>query len=193
MENRITGRNPQPIAEDDEEIYTDNPELVKLNEAVESLLSVAQAGLLQKALALSNEKCNNLIERLNVQVKDLTQQVRSVSENNSVLVKNLRERVESLTSKLEKMIQQQATANEETAKEVRLATGKAISTGIDYFSKRIDEETEQVKNTLKETVKELEQMKADIRQERKFHKVLFWATPILLGVQTVISLILLFV
>lgn len=193
MENRITGRNPQPIAEDDEEIYTDNPELVKLNEAVESLLSVAQAGLLQKALALSNEKCNNLIERLNVQVKDLTQQVRSVSENNSVLVKNLRERVESLTSKLEVMIQHQATANEETAKEVRLATGKAISTGIDYFSKRIDEETEQVKNTLKETVKELEQMKADIRQERKFHKVLFWATPILLGVQTVISLILLFV
>lgn len=83
--------------------------------------------------------------------------------------------------------------NTETAQEVQEATAKAINTGIDYFSKRIDEETEQVKGKLKETEKEIEQLRADIRQERKFRKVLFWATPVLLAVQTVILLILLIV
>ena len=64
MENRITGKRPQPILDDEDEIITDNQQVMELNSAVDNLLAVTQGGLLQKALALSNEKCNNL-ERLN--------------------------------------------------------------------------------------------------------------------------------
>lgn len=191
MENRITGRSPQPIIEDEEEIVTDNPELIKLNAAVENLLEVMQGGLLQKALALSNEKCNNLIKRQTTQVEDLTRQVKNVSASNSELVKSLRERVESLTTRLEKMIAEQATMKEETAQEIQAATGKAINAGIDVFTVRIDETTERIKDKLKAAENEIEQVKSDIHYERKFRKFFFWLTPLLLAAQTVVSLFLL--
>mgnify|MGYP002469395519 CR=1 FL=1 len=77
----------------------------------------------------------------------------------------------------------------ETVQEVQIATGKVIKAGVELFSEKIDEVTEQVKGKLKETEKEIEQAKTDIRYERKFF---FWATPILLAIQTVITIFLLF-
>ncbi len=80
----------------------------------------------------------------------------------------------------------------ETVQEVQIATGKVIKAGVELFSEKIDEVTEQVKGKLKETEKEIEQAKTDIRYERKFRKFFFWATPILLAIQTVITIFLLF-
>lgn len=191
MENRITGTRPQRVVEDEEEIITDNPELIKLNTAVESLLDVMQGGLLQKALALSNEKCNSLIKRQTTQVEDLMRQVKNVRESNNELVRNLRERIESVTRRLETLISQQATMKAETAQEVQTATEKAIKTGVELFSDRVNEVTEEVRGKLKDMAKEVEQAKTDIQYERKFRKVFFWVTPALLAVQTIISVFLL--
>lgn len=192
MENRITGRNPQRIVEDEEKIITDNPELIELNSAVDNLLKITQGGLFQKALTLSNEKCNNLIRQQNLQVEDLTRQVRNLKENNSDIVRNLTSKVESVTRRLETMVSQQATMKTETVQEVQIATGKVIKVGVELFSEKIDEVTEQVKGKLKETEKEIEQAKTDIHYERKFRKFFFWATPILLAIQTAITIFLLF-
>ena len=72
----------------------------------------------------------------------------------------------------------------ETVQEVQIATGKVIKAGVEMFSAKLDEETKEVK-------KEIEQAKSDIYYERGFRKFFFWATPVLLAVQTAISIILL--
>lgn len=79
----------------------------------------------------------------------------------------------------------------ETVREVQRVAENVIKEGIDLFSERINETTEEVKEKLKDTENEIEQAKADIHFERGFRKFLFWATPILLAFQTAISVFLL--
>ena len=80
----------------------------------------------------------------------------------------------------------------ETVQEVQIATAKVIKAGVELFSDKVNEVTEQVKEKLKETEKEIGQAKSDIHYERKFRKFFFWATPILLAIQTAITVFLLF-
>lgn len=191
MENRITGRRPQRIIDGEEEIFTNNPELIRLDSAVDELKAVTQGGLFQKALALSNEKCNNLIRQQTLLIEDLTRQVKNVKESNYENVRNLTDKVESVTRRLETLINQQATMKAETVQEVQRVADNVIKEGIDLFSAKVSETTEEVKDKLKDVENEIEQAKSDIHFERGFRKFLFWATPILLAFQTAISIFLL--
>ena len=191
MENRITGRRPQRIIDGEEEIFTNNPELIRLDSAVDELKAVTQGGLFQKALALSNEKCNNLIRQQTLLIEDLTRQVKNVKESNYENVRNLTDKVGSVTRRLETLINQQATMKAETVQEVQRGAHNVIKEGIDLFSAKVSETTEEVKDRLKGTENEIEQAKSDIHFERGFRKFLFWATPILLAFQTAISIFLL--
>ncbi|MFQ9738259.1 MAG: hypothetical protein ACLR06_11350 [Christensenellaceae bacterium] len=191
MENRITGRRPQRIIDGEEEIFTNNPELIRLDSAVDELKAVTQGGLFQKALALSNEKCNNLIRQQTLLIEDLTRQVKNVKESNYENVRNLTDKVGSVTRRLETLINQQATMKAETVQEVQRVADNVIKEGIDLFSAKVSETTEEVKDKLKDTENEIEQAKSDIHFERGFRKFLFWATPILLAFQTAISIFLL--
>ena len=189
--NRITGRRPQRIIDGEEEIFTNNPELIRLDSAVDELKAVTQGGLFQKALALSNEKCNNLIRQQTLLIEDLTRQVKNVKESNYENVRNLTDKVGSVTRRLETLINQQATMKAETVQEVQRVADNVIKEGIDLFSAKVSETTEEVKDKLKDTENEIEQAKSDIHFERGFRKFLFWATPILLAFQTAISIFLL--
>ena len=191
MENGITGRRPQRIIDGEEEIYTNNPELIRLDSAVDELKAVTQGGLFQKALALSNEKCNNLIRQQTLLIEDLTRQVKNVKESNYENVRNLTDKVGSVTRRLETLINQQATMKAETVQEVQRVADNVIKEGIDLFSAKVSETTEEVKEKLKDVENEMEQAKSDIHFERGFRKFLFWATPILLAFQTAISIFLL--
>mgnify|MGYP000105616352 FL=1 len=191
MENRITGRRPQRIIDGEEEIYTNNPELIRLDSAVDELKAVTQGGLFQKALALSNEKCNNLIRQQTLLIEDLTRQVKNVKESNYENVRNLTDKVESVTRRLETLINQQATMKAEAVQEVQRVADNVIKEGVDLFSAKVSETTEEVKDKLKDVENEIEQAKSDIHFERGFRKFLFWATPILLAFQTAISIFLL--
>ena len=139
MENRITGKRPQPILDDEDEIITDNQKVMELNSAVDNLLAVTQGGLLQKALALSNEKCNNLVSRLNVQVLDLKLKVNDLTENNRKFVNSLKENVENVTRRLERLAVNQTEMTEKITQEVQTATARAIELAITDFQKKIDE------------------------------------------------------
>lgn len=175
----------------EEEIFTNNPELIRLDSAVDELKAVTQGGLFQKALALSNEKCNNLIRQQTLLIEDLTRQVKNVKESNYENVRNLTDKVESVTRRLETLINQQATMKAETVQEVQRVADNVIKEGIDLFSAKVSETTEEVKDKLKDVENEIEQAKSDIHFERGFRKFLFWATPILLAFQTAISIFLL--
>ena len=189
MENRITGKRPQPILDDEDEIITDNQQVMELNSAVDNLLAVTQGGLLQKALALSNEKCNNLVSRLNVQVLDLKLKVNDLTENNAKFVNSLKENVENVTRRLERLSVNQTEMTEKITQEVQTATARAIELAITDFQKKIDESAKQVGVQLKETEKEIIRLKEDVSFERGFRKFLFWATPALLLVQSIIMII----
>lgn len=189
MENRITGKRPQPILDDEDEIITDNQHVRELNSAVDNLLAVTQGGLLQKALALSNEKCNNLVSRLNVQVLDLKLKVNDLTENNAKFVNSLKENVENVTRRLERLSVNQTEMTEKITQEVQTATARAIELAITDFQKKIDESAKQVGVQLKETEKEIIRLKEDVSFERGFRKFLFWATPALLLVQSIIMII----
>lgn len=60
MENRITGRSPERIP-DEEVDLTENPSAIELCEEVKRLTAETREALLEQALAVSNEKCNGLI------------------------------------------------------------------------------------------------------------------------------------
>ena len=186
---RIGKQRPQPILDDKDEIITDNQQVMELNSAVDNLLAVTQGGLLQKALALSNEKCNNLVSRLNVQVMDLKLKVNDLTENNAKFVNGLKENVESVTRRLERLTVNQTEMTEKVMKEVRIATARAIELTITDFQKKIDESAKQVGVQLKETEKEIMKLKEGVSFERGFRRFLFWATPALLLVQSIIMII----
>lgn len=65
----------------------------------------------------------------------------------------------------------------ETVQEVQRVADNVIKEGIDLFSAKVSETTEEVKDKLKDTENEIEQAKSDIHFERGFRKFLFWATP----------------
>ena len=54
----------------------------------------------------------------------------------------------------------------------------------------MDETLAEVREQLKTTAKEIERERSDMKLERSFRKVMFWATPILLLAQTFAMLFL---
>ena len=90
MKNRVTGKIAEAIREEEVDLR-DNEPAQELCEEVRLLTAEAREGLLEQALAVSNEKCNGLVLRLNAQTEELTQQVRNVEWTNSELVRKRKE------------------------------------------------------------------------------------------------------
>ena len=96
---------------------------------------------------------------------------------------------ESVTRRLERLTVNQTEMRERVTKEVQTATARAIELTITDFQKKIDESAKQVGVQLKETEKEIMKLKEDVSFERGFRRFLFWATPALLLVQSIIMII----
>lgn len=209
MENRITGKRPEPIT--DEEInLTDNEPAQELCEQVRILTAEAREALLQQALAVSNEKCNGLIMRLNVLVEELTLQVRSVrwrmteleenlKENNENLLKKLRMQAESMSESLNGKIRELKSLTIQIQTEVRTATAKAtdeaskllntrINEAADKAIATIDRQAEEISKKAKAIEKEIDHAREEIHYERGFRKFFFWAAPVLLLAQSTLRL-----
>ncbi len=207
MENRITGKRPEPIT--DEEInLTDNEPAQELCEQVRILTAEAREALLQQALAVSNEKCNGLIMRLNVLVEELTLQVRSVRWRMTELEENLKENNENLLKKLRMQAESMSEIRElksltiQIQTEVRTATAKAtdeaskllntrINEAADKAIATIDRQAEEISKKAKAIEKEIDHAREEIHYERGFRKFFFWAAPVLLLAQSILTVIML--
>ena len=212
MENRITGKRPEPIT--DEEInLTDNEPAQELCEQVRILTAEAREALLQQALAVSNEKCNGLIMRVNVLVEELTLQVRSVrwrmteleenlKENNENLLKKLRMQAESMSESLNGKIRELKSLTIQIQTEVRTAKAKAtdeaskllntrINEAADKAIATIDRQAEEISKKAKAIEKEIDHAREEIHYERGFRKFFFWAAPVLLLAQSILTVIML--
>ena len=212
MENRITGRSPERIS-DEEVDLTENPSAIELCEEVKRLTAETREALLEQALAVSNEKCNALISRLNARVTDLTRQVRSVKWMNEELASSLKDDAEKLTKEMKeenrnmlasmRITLQRITETVTKIQEIvnttmAKATDEAgellkerVTEAADGAAFTIDEHSKALMKKVEELQKEVERAKDDIRFERGFRKFFFWVTPVLLFAQAIMTAILL--
>lgn len=175
--NRETGETATPLKE-----------LQQLNREKKAEL---ESGLLKEALAISNEKCGALIERQNTLISDLTANVKNVERGNEKNVSDLKESVGSVTRELRRVLQDERNFKDALNRTIREETIKTASEVNGYFRNKADETLAEVKGKLKETEEEIDKLKSDINFERGFRKFLFFATPVLLIVQTLALALLL--
>lgn len=210
MENKITGQSPQRIA-DEEADLTDNLPAQELCEQVDLFTAEARESLLQKALAVSNEKCNSLITRLNALIEELTRQVKSVKwsvyefegsmkDENESLLKRMKQQAENMLNELKEKIQELKELSAQIQAEVSKATTRATDEAAKVLIERINETADEViqkvnastaviTEKVKAAEQELSRVKDEIHYERGFRKFMFWATPVLLLIQSIFTMI----
>ena len=212
MENRITGKSPEPITESEVDL-TENVPAAELCEVVKRLTAETREALLEQALAVSNEKCNGLILQLNARVMDLTRQVRSAKWMNEELASSLKDDAEKLTKEMKeenrnmlasmRITLQRITETVTKIQEIvnttmAKATDEAgellkerVTEAADSAAETLDEYAKSMKKKVEALEKEVERAKDDIRFERGFRKFFFWVTPVLMLAQCVMTAILL--
>ena len=170
MENLRTGQQSKPLAE-----------LQKINE---ERRQQTENGLLKEALAISNEKCNSLIERQNTLVKDLTESVNEIKSDNSLYAKRLNENVQTAVREMRGITQDERQFKAEVSQTIKSEIAISVSEVKCYALQQVDETLTVVREQLKSTAKEIERERRDMNIERGFRKFMFWAAPILLLAQT---------
>ena len=170
MENLRTGQQSKPLSE-----------LQRINE---ERRQQTENGLLKEALAISNEKCNSLIERQNMLVKDLTESVNEIKSDNSFYAKRLNESVQTAVREMRGITQDERQFKAEVSQTIKSEITRSVNDAKDYALKQVDETLTEVREQLKTTAKEIEHERSDMKLERGFRKFMFWATPILLLAQT---------
>ena len=212
MENRITGLSPQPITEDEVDL-SDNLPAQELCEEVKQVTAQAREGLLMQALAVSNEKCNDLILTQNVRIAELTRQVKNVEshnywlernlnddlkkftkdvkESNETLSRNLNQTLDKITTTVSGIEYQVNTATERATDSATKTLNERVNKAADDAVFKMNQQAQSLTQKVRETEKEIEKAKDEIRFESGFRRFFFWATPVLLLVQSVISVLLL--
>ena len=170
MENLRTGQQSKPLSE-----------LQRINE---ERRQQTENGLLKEALAISNEKCNSLIERQNMLVKDLTESVNEIKSDNSFYAKRLNESVQTAVREMRGITQDERQFKAEVSQTIKREIALSANEAKDYALKQVDETLTEVREQFKSTAKEIERERNDMKIERGFRKFMFWATPILLLAQT---------
>ena len=212
MLNKITGEHPQPVIEDEPVDLSNNSSAIELCEEVKRLTVEAREAMLLQSLAISNEKCKNLVLRLNVRVEELTRQVKNVEWYNEGLEKKLKENAEKLIDdvkesnyRLSKNIEFSLSQIVETVTEIEKIVNTTMAKAIDSATKLLNDRVKEAIDTavlkvnesaeelIKETRKakeEIENVEKEIRFESGFRKFMFWLSPVLAVAQTVLLIML---
>ena len=176
LPNLKTGQQSKPLSE-----------LQRINE---ERRQQTENGLLKEALAISNEKCNSLIERQNTLVKDLTESVNEIKSDNSFYAKRLNENVQTAVREMRGITQDErqfkAEVSQTRKREIVISANEAKC----YALQQVDKTLTEVREQLKSTAKEIEHERNDMKLEHGFRKFMFWAVPILLLAQTFAMLFL---
>lgn len=158
--------------------------LQQLQEITEERRQQTENGLLKEALAISNEKCNGLIERQNTLVKDLTENVNEIKSDNSFYAKKLGESVQTAVREMRGITQDERQFKAGVSQAIKSEITRSVNEAKSYALKQVDETLTEVREQLKSTAKEIERERIDMKLEHGFRKFMFWAKPILLLAQT---------
>ena len=145
--------------------------------------------LLKEALAISNEKCNTLIDRQNALVEELISTVEQVRrdnlENRVEIKRNLNTAVQEIRQITQEERQFKAEISSLTEKAMRIS----LNDILDCTKNGIEIVTSVMNKQIAESAKEIEKQREEMRVQGGFRKFLFWATPILLVAQTIAIII----
>ena len=163
--------------------------LARLQEMNEQKRTDLESALLKEALAISNDKCNSLIDKQNSLIKDLTTKVKILESENDYNVNRLSESVSSAVKEIRNLQAETRSLNISVTTETSQAIKRTTTTLESELRKSIQTQSAEVfaevKKELDESKKLLETTREELRLQRGFRKFLFWATPMLLLVQTV--------
>ena len=110
-----------------ETVTTATP-LQQLQEVNQNKKAELESGLLNEALAISNEKCNDLISRQNTLITVLTEKVKNVSVGNEQNVSDLQESVSCAVSEMKNLQDKTRTLNRTIATEINQAIKRTTTT-----------------------------------------------------------------
>lgn len=159
----------------------------------EELHRMTDNQLLKEILTKSDKKCNALIDRQNTLIEDLTMTVRSLDGANARNARDLKESVSSAVAEIKSLQAETRSLNNRVATETSQAIKRATTTLKNELRTTIAIQSQEVfaevKKELDESKKLLESTREELKVERGFRKFLFWATPIILLVQTIIVIV----
>lgn len=151
--------------------------------------------LLKEILTKSDKKCNGLIDRQNTLIADLTTTVNSLESENERNANKLKESVSSAVSEIKSFQAETRSLNNRVATETSHAIQRATTTLESELRRTIQTQSAEVftevKKEIDESKKLLETTREELRLQHGFRKFMFWATPILLLVQTALTAFLL--
>ena len=163
--------------------------LAQLQEMNEQKRTDLESSLLKEAVAISNDKCNSLIDKQNTLIKDLTTKVRVLESENDYNANRLSESVSNAVKEIRNLQAETRSLNNRVATETSQAIKRTTTTLESELRKTIQTQSAEVfaevKKEVDESKKLLESTREELRVERGFRKFLFWATPILLLAQTI--------
>ena len=165
--------------------------LLQLQEMNEEKKANLENSLLKEALAISNEKCNGLIDRQNTLVADLISQVERVKESNDWHEAQLESNTNRAIREIRQITESERTFKAQVSREIAAAIRGTADEVTSYVKGQMDKSTQEVKKELAECAKELNKQRSELKEQGLFRKIFFWATPALLLVQTVILAFLL--
>lgn len=163
-------------------------QLQKINEIRKA---ETENGLLKEALAISNEKCNGLISKQNMLIVDLTTSVNEIKSDNSFYMKRQSENVQSAVKEIREITQDERKFKAEISQTIKSEIGRTVADAKAHALERVDETLSEIKEQLKSTAKEIEREREDMKLIHGVRKFMFWATPVLLFVQSILLAILL--
>ena len=124
-------------------------------------------------------------------IADLTTSVNEIKSDNSFYAKKLSENVQSAVKEIREITQDERKFNAEVSQTIKSGIGRTVADAKAHALEQVDETLSEIKEQLKSTAKEIERVREDMRIESGFRKFMFWATPVLLLVQSVLLAILL--
>ena len=163
--------------------------LEELSQRAQESVEKSDALLLKEALATSNDRCNNLIREQNTLIEDLIFQVEKVKENNERHKVELESSVKKAEWEIRQIAQEERQFKEKISREIAEAIRGAANEVTAYAKTQMDKSTEEVKRQLAESAKEIEKQRKQTVLQGWFRKFLFWATPVLLFVQTIMIIV----
>lgn len=166
--------------------------LQQLQEINEERRKQTENGLLKEALAISNERCNTLVSLQNTLILDLTASVNEIKSDNGFYAKRLSESVQSAVREMQGIAQDERKFKAEVSQTIKSEITQTVAEAKAHALEQVDETLDEVRRQLKATAQEIERERGDMKLVHGFRKFLFWATPVLLLVQTFAMLFLIF-
>ena len=124
--------------------------------------------LLKEALAISNDKCNNLIIAQNSLVEDLIFQVEKVKANNEWHEAQLESKTNKAVQEIRQIAQEERRFKSEVSQAIRIAIQETADEVTAYVKSQMDKSTEEVKRELAESAKEIRKQREDLKESVKF-------------------------